>query len=159
MESYYYLDENQQQQGPISPSDFMQTGITRSTLLWKVGMPGWQAAGNIPELAPYFRTTTPPPPPPETGASTQTADLSNAPTDRQKPNTFLIWSILTTVLCCLPLGIVAILFSVKADSEWSAGRYEESLRAAERAKVCCIVSAVLSGISYISILLFSTWFW
>lgn len=159
MEQYYYLDENQQQKGPIPLTDFMRTGITKHTLLWKNGMPGWQAAGNIPELALYFQTTTPPPPAPEPGASAQTEKPQNAPSDRQKPNTFLIWSILTTVLCCLPLGIVAIIFSVKADSEWSAGRYEESLRAAERAKVCCIVSAVLSVISYISILFFSTWFW
>lgn len=159
MEPYYYLDENQQQKGPIFPSDFMRTGITRHTLLWKSGMAGWQAAGNIPELAPYFRTTMPPPPPPGTGASDHTADPRTPQTHLQKPNTFLIWSILATALCCLPLGIVAILFSVKADSQWSAGRYEEAYRAAEKAKICCIVSAVLSVISYIGIFLFSACWW
>lgn len=158
MEPYYYLDENQQQKGPIFPSDFMRTGITRHTLLWKSGMAGWQAAGNIPELSGYFQTATPPPPPP-TGVSDRAADPQNAQTNRHKPDTFLIWSILTTVLCCLPLGIVAILFSVKADNEWSAGRYEEALRAAEKAKICCIVSAVLSAISYVGIFLFSAFFW
>lgn len=159
MEPYYYLDENQQQKGPIFPSDFMRTGITRHTLLWKKGMAGWQAAGNIPELAAYFQSYTAPPIPPIPDASDGPAGPQNAPTNQHKPNTFLIWSILSTVLCCLPIGIVAIIFSVKADSHWSAGRHEEAMRAAEKAKMCCIASAVLSGVAYLSMLFFSSFFW
>ena len=145
MESYYYLDGNQQQQGPIPPSDFMRKGITRHTLLWKNGMAGWQAAGTIPELAPYFQATTPPPPPPVTDRAIPEANTF-------KPDTYLLWSVLTTVLCCLPLGIVAIVFSLKADGLWARGEYQDARGAAEKAKNCCIASAILAVISYISML-------
>lgn len=158
MDTYYYLDANQQQQGPIPASDFMRTGITKHTLLWKKGMPGWQAAGNIPELSAYFQPATTgsastPPPPPSTAAT-----ASHQPS-MQRPANMLIWSILTTVLCCLPLGIIAIILSVKVDSLWSAGDYDGAIRTAEKAKLCCILSAVLAVASYIGMLIFYGVFW
>ncbi len=33
-----------------------------------------------------------------------------------KPDNFLVWAILSTVLCCLPLGIVAIVYANKVDN-------------------------------------------
>jgi hypothetical protein len=50
MEQYYYLDINGQQQGPISPSEFRQYGVTYSTKVWKQGMRDWEIAGFVPEL-------------------------------------------------------------------------------------------------------------
>ncbi|MDR1340334.1 MAG: DUF4339 domain-containing protein [Prevotellaceae bacterium] len=50
MEQYYYLDGNNQQQGPISPSEFRQHGITLRTKVWKQGMADWQMAWTLPEL-------------------------------------------------------------------------------------------------------------
>jgi len=41
--------------------------ITRSTLVWKPGMKGWEEAGKVPELARLFREAGPPPPPREAG--------------------------------------------------------------------------------------------
>lgn len=141
MKEYYYLDAEQQQKGPIDPSDFMRLGITKNTLLWKNGMAGWQAAGMIPELALYFQAAPPPPPAAERIVPPQ---VTPQPT-LQKPDSLLIWSILCTVLCCLPLGIVAIVYSTKVDSLWAQGAYEEAEQAARTAKTWCIVGAV-SGV-------------
>ncbi len=54
---------------------------------------------------------------------------------KQKPDNFLIWSILSTVLCCLPTGIVAIVYANKVDSLWHAGNHLEAEEAAKNARL------------------------
>lgn len=44
-----------------------------------------------------------------------------------KPDNYLVWAILTTLCCCLPFGIVAIVNSAGVDSAWSAGNYDEAV--------------------------------
>ncbi len=56
-------------------------------------------------------------------------------TDRQKPDSYLVYSILSTLFCCLPLGIVGIVNATKVDPAWNAGRYDEAQRYADTAKV------------------------
>lgn len=64
----YYVYANNQQSGPFAIQQLQQqvvTGVlTKQTYVWKKGMPGWAAAGTVPELASIFMTETPPPPPP-----------------------------------------------------------------------------------------------
>lgn len=60
----------------------------------------------------------------------------------QKPENYLVWSILATLLCCLPLGIAAIIYSTKVDSEWNAGRHNEAVKASEQAKQFLLFSVV-----------------
>lgn len=50
------------------------------------------------------------------------------------PNNNLVWAILTTVFCCVPLGIVAIVKAASVDGLWNSGRYEEAVKASEDAK-------------------------
>jgi hypothetical protein len=40
-----------------------------------------------------------------------------------KPDNNMVWGILTTILCCLPLGIVSIVYASKVDSYYAAGQY------------------------------------
>ncbi len=58
----------------------------------------------------------------------------------QKPDNFLVWSILSTVLCCLPLGIVAIIYSTKVDSLWQQGDKNGAIDAAKKAKMFCLIA-------------------
>lgn len=60
--------------------------------------------------------------------------------DQQKPDNFLPWAILSTIFCCLPFGIVAIVYSTQVDSYWYAGNYEGSRLAAKRARTWTWVS-------------------
>lgn len=45
-----------------------------------------------------------------------------------------MWAILATVLCCLPLGIVAIIKSTQVSGLWAQGRYDEAHKSAADAK-------------------------
>ena len=63
-----------------------------------------------------------------------------------KKRDYLVWSILSTLFCCLPLGIVAIVYSVKANSAYDAGNADEYVKAADKAKFWTILSAVLGFI-------------
>ena len=64
---------------------------------------------------------------------------------------YLVLSIISTVCCCLPFGIVGIVFSVKINSAMNAGNYEEAVQNAKMAKIWTIVSFVVGlvvGILY-----------
>ena len=62
----------------------------------------------------------------------------------QKPDNYLVWAILSTVLCCMPFGIVAILKASQVDTFWAQGNQTEAIEAANAAKKWTIVSAVSS---------------
>ncbi|WP_165020230.1 MULTISPECIES: CD225/dispanin family protein [unclassified Dysgonomonas] len=53
------------------------------------------------------------------------------------PKNYLVESILVTVLCCLPFGIMGIINATKVESLYAAGDYESSQRAADDAKKFC----------------------
>ncbi len=50
-----------------------------------------------------------------------------------KPDTNLIWSIIC-ISVCLPFGLLALMESVKVDSLYSNGEYNEAIRASENSK-------------------------
>ena len=62
------------------------------------------------------------------------------------PKTNLVWAILCTCLCCLPLGIVAILKATSVEKLWVQERYEEAKRASEDAKKYSMWGAIISAI-------------
>ncbi len=60
-------------------------------------------------------------------------------------------AILCTVLCCLPLGIVSIVYASKVSGLWTQGRYAEAQLASANAKKWAIwgaVAGVILGIIY-----------
>lgn len=59
MKQYYYVDGNNQQQGPIDAAQLPSFGVTAKTLVWCEGMANWQVAGEIPELASLFAAKQP----------------------------------------------------------------------------------------------------
>lgn len=63
------------------------------------------------------------------------------------PSTWLIWSILVTVLCCFIPGIIAIIFSSQVSSKYYAGDIEGARRSSRMAEIWIIVSFVLGVLS------------
>ncbi|MDX6382196.1 MAG: hypothetical protein QOI57_3220 [Rubrobacteraceae bacterium] len=61
------------------------------------------------------------------------------------PGYLLPLSILATLFCCLPVGIIAIIFSVQARSKSQAGNYAGASQAVRYANISLII-AVVSGI-------------
>lgn len=67
------------------------------------------------------------------------------------PASNLVWGILTTIFCCLPLGIVSIVFASQVSSKWAAGDSAGAYESARKAKTWAIWSAVAGlvvGIGY-----------
>lgn len=62
-------------------------------------------------------------------------------TTPMKPENYLVWAILSTVLCCLPLGIVAILKSNNVNTFWATSQHEEAMKASEEAKKWVMIAA------------------
>ena len=54
--------------------------------------------------------------------------------DQVRPKNYLLESILTTICCCLPLGIVGIVFASQVNSKYTLGDYEGALQASKEAK-------------------------
>lgn len=55
------------------------------------------------------------------------------------PN-YLVWSILATIFCCLPLGIPAIVYSAQVETRLRMGDYDGAVDASEKAKTFCWIS-------------------
>jgi len=63
------------------------------------------------------------------------------------PPTNLVWAIITTVLCCLPAGIVAIIYALKVTNKYREGDIEGAKQASETGAWWCIASIILGIIS------------
>lgn len=138
----FYVAENGQPTGPFNLQQLAQKGITPDTLVWKEGMAGWEQAGNIPELSAYLlggaqaTDTLPnggfeqpamqqPPYNPQTPYGQQpqmpyTNTYGNIP---PCPKTWLVESILVTLFCCLPFGIIGIIKAANVSSNYNSGNY------------------------------------
>ncbi|OBG65655.1 MULTISPECIES: CD225/dispanin family protein [unclassified Mycobacterium] len=93
---------------------------------WQGQQPGWQAP------QPGYPAPQPGYPAPQAGWPGQA-----------EPDNYLVWAILCTVLCCLPFGIVSIVYSTKVSGLWSQGRYAEAQAAADSAKKWAIIGAIV----------------
>ena len=63
--------------------------------------------------------------------------IPNAPAN--VPN-YLIPAILTTLCCCLPFGVVGIVFAAQVNGKLAAGDYAGAVRTSNQAKIWCWVS-------------------
>ena len=61
-----------------------------------------------------------------------------------KPDNTMLWAILSTVCCCLPFGIVSIVYAAKVNGLYLAKQYDAANQAAEQAKKWAIISAATS---------------
>ena len=59
------------------------------------------------------------------------------------PPTNLVWAIISTVLCCIPAGIVAIFYATKVTKKYQAGDIEGAKRASEVGAWWCIAAIIL----------------
>lgn len=86
---------------------------------------------------------TPPPPPPSSFGAPQ--PMSGQPI----PN-YLVQSILVTLCCCMPLGIVAIIFAAQVNTKLQQGDYAGASDASSKAKMFCYIGA---GLGLVAVLI------
>ena len=58
-----------------------------------------------------------------------------------KPDNYLVWAILSTLFCCMPLGIPAIVFASQVDSKYAQGDYSGALETAQKATTWSWIAA------------------
>ena len=73
---------------------------------------------------------------------------ASTPAERKPmPKSYLLWAILATIFCCMPAGIVAIVFSTQVSSRYFVGDEAGAEKASNRAQIWIIASIVLSIIT------------
>lgn len=60
----------------------------------------------------------------------------------EPPKNYLVWSILSTLFCCLPLGIASIVFAAQVNGKWASGDQQGAVVSSEKAKKFAIWSAI-----------------
>lgn len=65
-------------------------------------------------------------------------------TDTSKcPPTNLVWAILSTILCCLPIGVVAIVYASKVSNHFYNNNYLKAKKASDRALYWSLASMIV----------------
>ncbi|MBR2301395.1 MAG: CD225/dispanin family protein [Bacteroidaceae bacterium] len=67
----------------------------------------------------------------------------------KRPGNNLVWAILTTIFCCMPFGIVALIYAAQVDSQWAQGLHEQAIRSAKEAKKWSIIAAVSAAVIWV----------
>lgn len=173
MNTYYYINDMNQQVGPVSAESLRQAGVTRDTMVWHAGMPQWQRAGDVEELSFLFSPQRPVygPKQPQYGPQAEYGGrgygqpqgygpqgygqpqagygYGNRP---PKPDSWMWLAICSTLLCCLPLGIVSIIYASQVDSSYNRGDYQGAKQNADKAKTwgwVAVGAGLLAGIFYL----------
>ncbi len=112
------------------------------------------------------KTITPPPPPPpvikqqEQKKPTEYKQFKTYTSPNYKPTepmppTYLVLSIITTLFCCLVLGIIGIIFSSQVKQKYEAGDINGSKSASKTALILNIIAITVGIIAYSSIIIFN----
>ncbi len=69
-------------------------------------------------------------------ANQPTADASYGQSGAmgEKPNNFLLGAIISTACCCLPFGIVSIVYAAQVDVKWNLGDRAGAIESSKNAK-------------------------
>lgn len=152
----YYLVINGEKSGPFTIDQLATQQLTPETPVWTEGMSDWMPAQQVAELSSLFAPQTPGPEmaqptvPPQAPAYNAAPSYGNpqpqTPNGQVMPPNYLVWSILVTLLCCLPGGIVAIVYSTQVSSRFLQGDYEGANASSCNARKWAIISAVAGAV-------------
>ena len=146
MKIWIYL--NGLQQGPYSLEQVKLLPVDADTPVWYDGLPQWTPAGQTPLLGPLVATAAPEPDgpacAPETPAeqaaraartatqaayaaqaaaqAAQAAQMATTPIP-PRPSTYIVWSIILTILCCSPFALAGIITGAISSSRYNSGDY------------------------------------
>ncbi len=169
----YWIIIDGERRGPYTADQLTSVGVNGSTPIWREGLPAWVPASTVPELTDIFNhvdeevlsvgeseaeDVVPPqwhPTPPPTPVLEQVPQHQYQPyiaprmevEKPPKPGTYLAWSIVVALLCCIPFGIVAIVYSTKVNSRYADGDYAGAEKASERTQLW-IIAAIVGGILF-----------
>lgn len=139
---YKIIGADGQEYGPVTLEQLRQW-ITEGradaqTQAQAVGTSDWKSLKDFPEFGPLFAAPVPTTAPPAAPAAQMTTPP--APQQRLHVPNHLVWAILSTLFCCLPFGIVAIVFAAQVNSKLQAGDVAGALESSRKAKIWCWAS-------------------
>jgi hypothetical protein len=123
------------QYGPVSADQIRQWlaegRANAQTLVQAEGSLDWKPLGQFPEFAPSA------PPPLGTTPPPAAAPVPPPPTfqPREHIPTYLVPAILSTICCCLPFGIVSIVYAAQVTTKLQAGDIAGAREASQKAQV------------------------
>lgn len=152
----YYYNQGGQPVGPVDLDALRSVGLTPNTLVWHEGMTDWLQACELPELADLFPQAPVNPIQSNFPPTPQQPPMPQAqmtPSNEPMPPTYLVWAILTTILCFWPLGIAAIINASGVSSAFSRGDIETAKRRSKNAKLFSIWTAVIGFVLAVVLLI------
>lgn len=132
MNTYYILEQGNKT-GPFNLQELKEKNIQPTTYIWTLGMSDWTEAKEIEELSDLLQELPPQVPP--------------------MPSNFLLPSILVTIFCCFPFGIIGIINALKVSDAYSMGNYTVAKEYSESAKEW---SKIALGMGIVIFLLMTT---
>ena len=160
----YWINHNGVQSGPVDLDALKEMKLTSKAHVWHEGLSDWVNITQVPELQGLYtvvdeQSTV------ATGQPYQPAQTTSAAQPVQQPQyanqqpvqnaaaepcppTNLVWAIITTLLCCLPAGIVGIFYAIKVQNKYREGDIEGAKRASETGAWWCIASIILGSLSW-----------
>ena len=168
----YWTIKDDRHAGPFTAGQLADMGITPDTPVWHEGLPDWVPAREIAEIAAIMVARqnggggdgAPAPaaqaaPPAPGYAPQQPVYASHEPlsmarpvetaSDDECPPAPLAWGVVSLILCCMPLGVLAIIFAAQVKPAWRRGDVAKARRASERAQWCVILSMSVGLIAQI----------
>ena len=169
MGAQWFYAQAGQQQGPVSFEELQRLaasgGVGRDDLVWSEGMSNWQPAHTVANLLPAAPSPAPTPTPVPTPAAAPMQPAMHVPPPGQYPQSpmppgahpgmpmgyagppagqpppnYLVWAILCTLLCCMPAGIVSIVYAAQVNSKWQRGDVYGAQESSRKAKTWAWVS-------------------
>lgn len=150
------------QEGPYELENLPWDRMDANTPVWYEGLPDWMAASQAPATA--YMVSVKHGAKSESDSFHQSSDVQNAKWQQQQryqyyqpsaqaqgqesgrkcPPTFFVWSILLTVLCCNPVGIIPIITGSSTLSRFRNGNYRGARRMSETTEWWIMITIVTS---------------
>ncbi|WP_263358238.1 CD225/dispanin family protein [Acidicapsa ligni] len=139
----WYLQKGDQRFGPMTLDalkEMVAAGqVAPNDLVWTTGMASWLPANT---QAWYFSPESTPTSISGPYSSEQGSIYGGQSYAATPPPSLTGWSVAVIFFCCLPGGIVALIYSNKAKKQWALGNFTEAQEAHKTAKTTLIVSAI-----------------
>ncbi len=145
----WYYSKGGMQLGPVNEDllrEKCQNGeVQAATLVWKEGMADWKPVSEVAQFSGLVSATQITPPP--VSGQMMNPQPAQAVSYQQTPIPNYLWqSIVATLFCCMPFGIVAIVYAAKVDSLVAAGDYAGASAASKTARTWVIAAVACMGV-------------
>ncbi|WP_411827972.1 CD225/dispanin family protein [Luteolibacter sp. AS25] len=145
----WYYSKSGVQLGPVSREELAGKAssgeVLAGDLIWQEGMTDWKPLSQVPEFQGVQAVQSAPPIFPTGGAAVAQPAYAAAPYSGPEIPNYLWQSIVVTVLCCLPFGVVSIVYAAKVDSLKATGDIVGAQAASKSAKTWAIVGLASWG--------------